>query len=189
MWELPLYFISILCNLKSNGLDLANFTKSVCFKTRQVHSWNGLSHGGCSKTRNQLRGSTFHSRDIYCLFIVPQYQSIHFKLSPCQSSVFSKLLVFCKPLLSSIFSFVVFNKPIHYYPNSNNQKNWYFHQSPSSLYWNDVFNVIHLCFKVSTATLATSTEIESVKYGLLLMKIFILGIIYLPNQTVFLINS
>jgi hypothetical protein len=43
---------------KSNGLDLANFTKSACFKTRQVRyrilrNGHFLSHGGCSKTRNQ----------------------------------------------------------------------------------------------------------------------------------------
>jgi hypothetical protein len=66
---------------KSNGLDLANFTKSACFKRAQVRYRMRNGHflsRGCSKTRNQLRGSTFHSRDIYCLFnIVPQYQSIH----------------------------------------------------------------------------------------------------------------
>jgi hypothetical protein len=134
---------------KSNGLDLANFTKSACFKTRS----SSLSYlakrsfsfsQSCSKTRNQLRGSTFHSRDIYCLFnIVPgnisQFTviSFHFSLLPkplfvlrCSvSSLF--LLVFCKPLLQ-FFLLLSFNKPIHYYPNSNNQYHYqrYFHQSP-----------------------------------------------------------
>jgi hypothetical protein len=39
------------------------------------------------------------------------------------------------------------------------------------------------CFKVSTATLATSTEIESVKYGLLLMKILYSESYIFRNQT------
>jgi hypothetical protein len=103
---------------KSNGLDLANFTKSACFKTLQVRyrilrNGHFLSHRGCSKTRNQLRGSTFHSWDIYCLFnIVRQYQSIHcnsFHFSLCQSpfcsKVFSKLVFFYWCFVNLFFNF------------------------------------------------------------------------------------
>jgi hypothetical protein len=45
-------------------------------------------------------------------------------------------------------------------------------------------HIIRLCFNVSTSAMATSTEIESVKYGLLLINILILGMVYLLGNQI-----
>jgi hypothetical protein len=59
--------------------------------------------------------------------------------------------VFCKPLLQ-FFLLLSFNKPIHYYPNSNNQYHYqrYFHQSPIEPFTGTMSLMSYIfCFKVS----------------------------------------